>query len=80
METQHSLYREQQLLFETLEVFVGWQLDPIEASMAPRQLRRIARLVDRESPRSIRALQILEPVDGYSRGARHELQQARFAF
>ncbi len=37
-------------------------------------------ILDGESPRSIAALQILEPVDRYSRRPRRKLQQTRFLF
>src|SRR5260221_14298248 len=42
------------------------------------QLRRIARLFNREPSRSIRALQVFEPIDRNTRRPSRELQKARF--
>ncbi len=55
------------------------QVEPIEARVAAREATRVPALLDRKPPRSIAALEILEAVDGNARGARGELEQARFA-
>lgn len=47
--------------------------------MALGQLTRVARLLDREPPRSVRSLKVLEPIDRNPRSASCELQQARLA-
>ena len=62
-------------MLQTRIVLIGRQIYPVEARMALRQLRRIARLLDRESPRSVRALEVFESIDGYARRARRELEQ-----
>ena len=66
-------------MFQTRVVFVRRQVNPVEARMTLRQLRRIARLFDGEPPRPIGALQVLEPIDRYPRRARRELQQTTLA-
>ena len=80
MDVEHSLDRIQQLLLQALVVLIRREIQPIKARMAPRQTVRIAALLDREPPRRVRALQILEPVDRYTGCASGELQQARLAF
>ncbi|KAI3481094.1 hypothetical protein L1887_56668 [Cichorium endivia] len=68
---------ERKLALERLKRRVGRQVDAVEARMRLGQLVHIARLFDREPPRSVRSLQILEAVYGDPRGARGELQQTR---
>ena len=71
---QHPLYGPGQLLLQRLVILVWRQVDTVETSVTLRQLVRVARLLDREAPRAVRALQILEPVDGDTRRASGELQ------
>ncbi len=46
--------------------------------MGFRKIHNLSSLLDGEAPRSVAALEILEPVDGDARGTRGELEQARF--
>lgn len=43
-----------------------------------RQLRRLARLLDREASRPIATLEVLEAIDGDAGGAGCELEEAGF--
>lgn len=47
--------------------------------MTPRQPPHISTFLNREPPRAIGALEILEAVDGDARGAGGELEEAGFA-
>ena len=51
--------------------------DTVETRVTLGQLSNLSSLFDRESPRSIRSLQILEPVDRDTRCSGGELQQTR---
>lgn len=57
----------------------GRKTHPVETSMTLGQLRRIPSLLNRKPTRSIRSLEVLEPVDGDPRRSRGELQQTGFA-
>jgi hypothetical protein len=59
--------------------FHSQETHPVEAGMALWQLRWIARLLDGKPTRPVRALEVLEPVDGDTRSAGRELEQARLA-
>jgi hypothetical protein len=48
----------------------------VETRMTLWQLRDFSGLFDRESTRAVRALQVLEAVDGDTRGTGRELQQS----
>ena len=72
-----SLYGQRQLVLQARVVLVRRQIDPVEARVALGQLRWVALFLDREAARAVRALEVLEPVDGNARRARRELQQTR---
>ncbi len=50
--------------------------DPVETRVRLGQLRDLASLLDSEATWPVRSLQVLESVDGDSRGTGGELQQA----
>lgn len=47
--------------------------------MAPRQPIHVSTFLDREPPRPIAALQVLEPIDGHTRGTGRKLEETSFA-
>lgn len=72
------LHRQTQFILQRLKRLIRRQIEAIKASMTLWQLIMFARLLDRESSRAIRALQILEPVDRNTRGAGRKLEETRF--
>lgn len=77
---EHSLNSERELLLQALIILVRRQVKPVEAGVATWKPRRVTRLLDGESPGSIRSLQILEAINRHSRGSGGELKQASFLF
>ena len=75
----HALDRITQLPLQALVVLVRRQIEAVEARMAAREAVGVPALLDREPPRPVGALQVLEAVHGHARRARRELQQARLA-
>ena len=71
------LHSPQQLLLQYLIAFIRRQIQPVETSMRLRQLSLLSGLLNREASRPIRALQVLETVDGDTRSTGGELQQPR---
>jgi hypothetical protein len=66
-------------VLQRVVVFVRREIDPIEACVALGQLARVTCLLDREPPRAVRTLEVLEAVDRDTRRACRELQQAGLA-
>lgn len=61
---KYSLDGQCQLLFQCSVILVWRKVNAVEACVTLRQLARVARLLDREATGAIRALQILEAVNG----------------
>lgn len=76
--THRLLDGPRELLVEGVVALVRRQVETVEASVGFRELRFLARLLDREAAGAIGALQVLEAVDRDARCARGELQEARF--
>jgi hypothetical protein len=70
----YVLHCKRQLVFQRCVVPVWRQVDPVEASVTLWELRGITRLLDSESTRTVRALQIFEPINRNSGGASSELE------
>lgn len=77
--SKDSLDREPQPLLQLLLLLILGQIQPIEACMAPGQPIHVSAFLDREPPRSITALQVLEAIDGHTRGTGRELEETSFA-
>lgn len=76
-ESERLLYRDGHLVLQGVVGLVRRQIQTVEAGVRLRQSHRVTRLLDGEPSGAIRTLQILEAVDGDTRGTRGELQQTR---
>ena len=79
-ETNSLLDGPEKLALQRVESLVRWQVEPVEARVTLRQLSLLAGLLDREAARTVRALQVLEAVDGDTGSASRELQETGFLF
>lgn len=77
--THDALYSKRELMLQARIILIRRQINPVEARVTLRELVGVAGLLDRESPRPVGSLKVLEPVDRDTRCARGELQEARLA-